>query len=510
MSAQDASAGTGPTPQQKLSPLLKLWRTTTFRLSLVYLAIFAIFAVALLGYIYFQTTHLLSRQIVQRLDSEVRSLEMVARAGGASALIRVIERRASRPSASLYLLLDENGQVIAGNISDLPDRLSGRHGLFEFDYSRETDLPVRFRRRHLPRDVEEMLSGEDRRAVGRLFTLPGDMRLLVGRDLGERERFEAVMLRALQWGLLLTVVMGVAGGVIVSRRVLRRIEAIDETSRAIMAGDLSERVPVQGSGDELDRLAQSLNAMLDRIESLMRGLKEVSDNIAHDLKTPLTRLRNQAESALSDELSPQAAREALTRTLEEADGLISTFNALLLIARAEAGGAPEAMRPFDAASIISDMAELYEPLAEEAGATIAVEAPDTLPVEGNRELIAQALSNLIDNALKYGLDGSEPRLALALRREGNNAVFVVADNGEGIAPGMRQRVMERFVRLDASRSKPGSGLGLSLVRAAAHFHAGTVELSDAGPGLKVTLRLPILARAPKDGGGRENREGGTS
>ena len=492
------SAKTNEPQIKPLSPTAKLWRTTTFRLSLLYLGLFSIFSVALLGYVYFQTNHLLSRQILDRLDTEVRSLETVASVGGVAALVRVIDRRSSRPSASVYLLINSDGNAIAGNISEIPANVLNRRGLIEFDYSRETDLSPRFVGRRLPTDVEAVLSGENRRALGRVYTLPGNMRLIVGRDLGERERFELVMFRALKLALLLTLVVGVAGGILISRRVLKRIEAIDETSRAIMAGDLSERVPVQGSGDELDRLAQSLNAMLERIENLMCGLKEVSDNIAHDLRTPLTRLKNQAETALSADLTLDEAREALNRTLEEADGLISTFNALLLIARAEAGGAPDAMRPFDGPLILSDMAELYEPVAEERGAVITTDAPDDLPLKGNRELIAQALSNLIDNALKYGLGNAAPRLTLSLKEEGGFALFSLADNGVGIPLESRKKVMERFYRLDESRTEPGSGLGLSLVRAAAQFHGGQVVLDSAtkdaeNPGLIVTLKLPILA-----------------
>jgi signal transduction histidine kinase len=293
--------------------------------------------------------------------------------------------------------------------------------------------------------------------------------------------------------------------------VLRRIDAMTGTTQRIMAGDLSGRLPVGRSGDELDRLAENLNAMLERIEALMVGLKEVSDNIAHDLKTPLTRLRNRAEEALAKASNEAEYRAALERTLEESDGLIRTFNALLMIARAESGQARGNMDDFDAADVAQGIHELYEPLAEDNGLTLHVKtAPARL--HGNRELVSQALANLVENAIKYGqpapalqpLSAEATRaetvasngkdILIEARRDGDQVLLSVTDRGPGLPEADRAHAVERFVRLEASRTQPGSGLGLSLASAVATLHGGTLKLADAHPGLRATLAIPALTR----------------
>ncbi len=303
--------------------------------------------------------------------------------------------------------------------------------------------------------------------------------------------------------------LGLGGGIFVARRVLRRIDAMTGTTQRIMAGDLSGRLPVGRSGDELDRLAENLNAMLERIEALMMGLKEVSDNIAHDLKTPLTRLRNRAEDALAQSGSEAEYRSALERTIEESDGLIRTFNALLMIARAESGQARGNMDDFDAADVANGIHELYEPLAEDDGMSLRVKTAST-PLHGNRELISQALANLVENAIKYGKPvpsvlplsaGAVPggaaarQILIEARREGNQVLLSVTDHGPGIPKADREHAVERFVRLEASRTQPGSGLGLSLASAVATLHGGELRLADAHPGLSATLVIPARAGA---------------
>jgi signal transduction histidine kinase len=292
-------------------------------------------------------------------------------------------------------------------------------------------------------------------------------------------------------------VMGVAGALFIARRVLKRIDAMTATNERIMAGDLTGRLAVTGSGDEFDRLANSLNAMLERIEALMGGMKQVSDNIAHDLKTPLTRLRNRAEEALRGAKTEADYRAAIESTIEESDGLIRTFNALLMIARAEAGEAREGMSDFDASEVAHSVAELYEPLAEEKGVHLSVEAPEPVKIRGNRELIGQALANLVDNAIKYGgaAPGGKGAIRISAKRQGGRVLISVADRGLGIRPDDRSRAVERFVRLEASRSKPGAGLGLSLVSAVAHLHGGELQLEDDAPGLRATLSLPQPEKA---------------
>jgi signal transduction histidine kinase len=314
--------------------------------------------------------------------------------------------------------------------------------------------------------------------------------VLVGRDLGEQQRFAQIIQRALILTVGLMVVLGLVSWLFVSRRVLKRIDSVSETSRRIVEGDLSGRLEVTGTGDEFDRLAESLNAMLSRIERLMVGLKEVSDNIAHDLKTPLTRLRNRAERALAQSAGEPGYREALQAAIEEADQLIRTFDALLMIARAEAGSAATAFAPVDAAQVAQDVVELYEPLAEEAGVRLELQESGPAIVTASRELLSQALVNLVDNAIKYAGTRPDARVIVAARPEGDRVALEVADNGPGIPEGERERVTQRFVRLEESRSRPGAGLGLSLVSAVAHLHSGTLELGDNEPGLRAVLRLP--------------------
>jgi len=333
-------------------------------------------------------------------------------------------------------------------------------------------------------------------ALVRVFQLPGGFRLLVGRDLEERERIYRIVLAAGRWSVAIVIILGLAGGLFVTRRVLRRIDAMTETTRSIMQGDLGERLPVAGTGDELDRLAENLNVMLERIEALMHGLKEVSDNIAHDLKTPLTRLRNRAEDALRAGKSEAEYRAALEATIEESEGLIGTFNALLMIARAESGQVRDNISEFDAAEIAHDIGELYEPLAEEKGIALKVDAGTPARLKGNRELVSQALANLVDNAIKYAapqeppVNGVAPEIVVRALNEGDRILLTVADSGPGIPAPDRARAVERFVRLEQSRSQPGSGLGLSLASAVARLHGGELTLEDNRPGLKSVIALP--------------------
>ena len=304
----------------------------------------------------------------------------------------------------------------------------------------------------------------------------------------------AIITTAARGSVALVVVLGLAGGFFVTRRVLRRFDAMTATTQRIMAGDLSGRLPVTGIGDELDRLATNLNDMLERIEALMRGLKEVSDNIAHDLKTPLTRLRNRCEAALRTARSEGEYRAALESMLDESDGLIRTFDALLMIARAESGQARDNMIEFEAAEIVRGVGELYEPVAEENGLALQVDGQPGR-IKGNRELLSQALANLVDNAIKYArpVEGTAGEIILAAGQQGDRVRISVADRGPGIGEADRARVVERFVRLPQSMAQPGSGLGLSLAAAVARLHGGELTLEDNAPGLKVVITLPRAA-----------------
>jgi len=466
----------------------KLIRTTAFRLTLAYLFLFALFAASLLGYFAWNTRRMITEQITTTVNAEVGEISDIFARRGLHGLDLAIQNRALRPGANLYLVTTPTGQGLAGNVGSLAPGVMATLGWSETAYRRFDEQDT-----------------ADHRALVYVTELDNGFRLLIGRDLEERRRLFGIVAKAAQWSLLVVIVLGLGGGIFVARRVLRRIDAMTGTTQRIMAGDLSGRLPVGRSGDELDRLAENLNAMLGRIEALMMGLKEVSDNIAHDLKTPLTRLRNRAEEALAKSGSEAEYRSALERTIEESDGLIRTFNALLMIARAESGQARDNMDDFDAADVANGIQELYEPVAEDDGMTLRVKTEPT-PLHGNRELISQALANLVENAIKYGkpLAAAQPlsadsvvaagkEILIEARRGGDQVLLSVTDHGPGIPEIDRKHAVERFVRLEASRTQPGSGLGLSLASAVATLHGGELRLGDAQPGLSATLAIPARA-----------------
>jgi signal transduction histidine kinase len=466
-----------------VTALGKLFRTTTFKLTLVYLTVFAMFAAFLLGYFALNTRRLIDEQITDTVNAEITGLSEQYRQGGIRRLVLVIDARARHPGSSLYLVTTFTGEALAGNVTALMPGILDNPGWAQTVYRRLDESEIREHFEH--------------QALVRVFQLPGGFRLLVGRDLDERERLYHIVLAAGRWSIAIVIVLGLAGGLFVTRRVLRRVDAMTETTRTIMGGDLGGRLPVAGTGDELDRLAENLNVMLERIEALMRGLKEVSDNIAHDLKTPLTRLRNRCERALRTSGSEAEYRAAIEATIEESDSLIATFNALLMIARAESGQARDDMKEFDAAEIAHDVCELYEPLAEEKGIALKVEADTVAPVNGNRELVSQALANLVDNAIKYAkpqdlLDkdqpatGVAPEIVVRALSEGDRILLTVPTRAGHSKPAARGR---RFVRLE-QRPQPGSGLGLSLGAAVARLHGGELRFEDNEPGLKTIIALP--------------------
>ena len=459
-----------------MTALGKLFRATAFRLALAILVISAIGAGVVLTVIAWQVVTVVDGEMAQTIEAEAKGLADQYAQGGVRRLGAVVEARTRQPGSSLYLLTDAAGEPLAGNVEQIPPGVLDHPGF--------VDTPYR------------TIAGNDRgrRALARIYVLPGGFRLLIGHDLGDRARIGGVMVRALALSLVFFAALAAAGALFVARRVLNRIDAISTSAHGIMAGDLTRRLPVSGSGDELDRLAEGLNEMLGRIGELMQGLREASDNIAHDLRTPLTRLRNHAEAALAFGGDVAAYRAALEKTIEESDHLIKIFNALLLIARAEAGGDMEAPHAFDVGEAARSVAELYDPIAEEEGVKLTVATEGRLTVNGNRELIGQTIANLVDNALKYGAprEGSQvkPEVAVSVRRRADKVVLVVADRGPGIAASDRERALARFVRLEGSRSRPGSGLGLSLAAAVARMHGGAVELEDNKPGLRVRVTLP--------------------
>jgi signal transduction histidine kinase len=464
---------------QRMTALGKLFRTTAFKLTLVYLTVFAVFAAVVLVYFAWNTRRLITEQITETVEAEIRTLNEEYELGGIRRLTYTIDARAQRPDSYLYLLTTPSGVGLAGNVGSLTAGVLEYTGWAETAYRRL-----------------EALEQSEHHALVHIVQLAGGLRLLVGRDLEERDHLRSTVIAAGQWSLAIVVVLGFAGGLFVMRRVLKRVDAMTATTQTIMQGDLSGRLPIAGTGDELDRLAGNLNAMLDRIEALMRGLKEVSDNIAHDLKTPLTRLRNRCEEALRIAEDEPQYRAAIEGTIEDSDALIRTFDALLMIARAESGQARNDMSQFDAAEVARGIGELYEPLADDKGLVLKVEAPAAVPVRGNRELVSQALANLVDNAIKYTapdaapIIGARPGIVVKAMEEGDRVLLSVSDGGPGIPEADRSRVVERFVRLEQSRSQPGSGLGLSLAQAVAHLHGGELKLEDNLPGLRTVMSLP--------------------
>ncbi|MGS4987840.1 sensor histidine kinase [Roseibium sp. RP-7] len=477
-----------------MTRLTRFTRTTAFKLSLLYIAVFTVMSGVLLFYIADNTDNLMSEQVVQSVDSELKTLADVYVRGGVRDLVETIDRRSRHPDASLYLLVDFAGNALVGNIARLPTTVleEADGGLRRVRYTR------------LGQDAEDV----ERQAMVRTFELRGGFRLLVGRDLGDQLRFSNLLANALRLWLVVVVVMAAITWLFVSRRVMKRIDEISATSRTIMQGELSGRLPVAGNDDEFDRLAINLNTMLDRIELLMQSMKDVTDNIAHDLKTPLTRLQTRIENALREAKGEEGYRGALEATLEESDQLLRIFNALLRIARVESMAPASVMEPTDLNKLVAEVAELYEPLVEDEGGKLEADLPERLKADCNRDLISQVLVNLIENALKYGRpETGDLLIRLGGREEDGRIVLSVTDNGPGIPEKDQDRVKERFVRLEESRSEPGTGLGLSLVKAVARLHGGDLRFMNENPGLSARIDLkPVKPDSSRSG----HEQGGTA
>ena len=464
-----------------MSRLRLLFLSTAVRLSALFILIFALCAGALVIYVTSMSERLLIAEIQESLNQEVTSVQRAYERGGIGQLARIMEIRARQPGANLYIIAGPAGEVLAGNVASVPPGLFDKEGWTgdPFPYKRYQEPD-----RHPPRI-----------AIARVFFLDNGMRILVGRDLAEPGALRVLVRRAV---FISVAAMGLGALLLwlfIGRNALRRIDRISDASKKIMAGDLTQRLPVSGSGDEYDRLSGALNGMLERIEKLNEGLRQVSDNIAHDLKTPLTRLRNRAQEAIGVD-DPAGRRERLEGIMAEADQLIRTFDALLMISRVEAGSQVATLSDLDLSAIAADCIELYEPVAEEAGFRLEGAISPGIGVKGNRELIGQTLSNLIDNAIKYADGNAAERLIrVSLGHDGEGVSLSVADHGRGIPADRRADVLKRFVRLDESRTKPGTGLGLSMAEAVMELHGGAITLADTDlsnqdhPGLTVTLRF---------------------
>ncbi len=459
----------------------RLFRTTALRLALRYAILYAALTGLALGALYWKTSQFIDTQIAAGLDDELQALMARFQSQGQAGLIRALEARIQADTGEgFYLLLGPDGRRLAGNFLEWPPEIpldGAVHNVWVEDdavpgerYQDDAYWPV---------VATELADGS---------------RLLLAHEIRRADALQGFIEMAILFVFVLTLVLALGMGLIMGYDVLRRIDAINRTAAEIMAGDLSQRMSLSGRGDEFDQMASRLNAMLERIDRLMAGMRQVTDNVAHDLRSPLTRLRNRLEVTLLERRSEAEYRAAMEQAVRDADGLVKTFNALLEIAQTEARNRRSAWEPFVLTDLARDVAELYGPLAEEKGLVLDLDLQDEAPIHGSRHLIAQALGNLLDNAIKFTPAGGRVRLAVA--PSGARIALIVEDTGPGIPAADRDRVTRRFVRLDAARHTPGNGLGLSLVKAVAALHGARLTLSDRKPGLRVELAFPTHPGVP--------------
>jgi signal transduction histidine kinase len=452
----------------------RLLRTHAFRLAALYFLVFAASVLGVLLFVYWKSANFIEQQTEATLDAEITGLAEQYAQRGLSGLVQIVAARSAgdRGDAIIYLVTDPDGRPLAGNIAAWPADAPTHSAWLSFALERRVGGRI-----------------EAHPARGRLFIIPGGYRLLVGRDISDAAAFRSQVRSTLLWAGLFSLGIGVLGGTVMGRNLLRRVEQVNRTSERVMAGNLSDRVPLDGTSDEFDQLAVNLNRMLDQIERLMTAMREVTDDVAHDLKTPLSRLRTRLERALAEPPAGSSQNDAIRAAIDEADRLLATFNALLGIAELESCARNDQTELVDLSEIAHSAAELYEPVAEERGFALSVVTKPPVTIRGDGHLMSQAVANLLDNALKYA-GGGEIEIRVFASNE--RAVLEVADHGPGVPEADRESVFDRFVRLEPSRTTPGNGLGLSLVRAIVRRHAGSVALEDNRPGLRVRLEFTKL------------------
>jgi signal transduction histidine kinase len=450
----------------------RIFRTSSFRLTLLYAAFFSASVLVLLGVIYWATSFYMKAQLDAAIDGQLTELQEALQSGGSEAVAQLIgELVSDAPEGpSVYLLQDRNGTVRAGNLPSLPPT----PGIVE------VELP------------EPVASAPQLRAIyGRGILLPGGDYMLVGADAYPLNEMHEVILRAFGWSLVVTLLLATMGGALMSGSLLRRVEGISRTAREIMEGNLSRRIAMRGVDDEFDHLAASLNAMLERTQASVEGMRQVSNDIAHDLRTPLTRLRHRLELARRQSQSADALRSAIDRSIADTDAILDTFGALLRIAEIESGTRKGGFAALDLSELLRTVIEVYQPMAEEKGQHVTADIAANLRILGDRELLTQLFANLVENAMRHSPAGA--RVTLIAARAGGAVDVVVADDGPGIPTEERDKVVRRFYRLEASRTTPGSGLGLSLAAAIASLHDVPLQLDDNQPGLRVQIRFPEAA-----------------
>lgn len=445
--------------------MLELWRSTSLRLALLFAALFVLANLLLAGLIWWNTTGYLDRETDAVIAADTRAIGDRLRDFGLAGAVQMIEQRsAAAPNAdrrAIYLLADPRLRPLAGNVAAWPLRIGAAPGWYEIELVQHDKL-------HATRLLH--------------VVLPGNFQLLVGRDVQDRAQIRNLVLRSLLWAGLLVLLLALLGGWLIRRALLHRVEGINRTATAIRQGDLSQRLPQSRGGDEFDQLEVTINHMLDQIEQLVDGVRHVSNSIAHDLRTPLAETRFRLEGLLHD-LPDNAAQEQITAAIADIDRLIGVFNALLRLAELDSGLRRAGFAELDLTALVEEAAELYAPSAEAKGILLHCDAPPGLRLTGDRQLLAQAIGNLLDNAIKYTPPGG--RILLLARPDG----VTVADNGPGMTAAERERAAERFYRGDAARSTAGFGLGLSLVQAIARLHGGVLRLEDNAPGLRATLEF---------------------
>jgi signal transduction histidine kinase/succinate dehydrogenase hydrophobic anchor subunit len=459
-----------PTSGGKTGTLTRILQSASFRLTLFYAVLFVASAGALFATVYVTATAAMQNDMAAVLRSEAYQLVEIHSRTGLTGLAQQIARRMNFRTRGpiFYLLQAPNGRVVVGNLPGMPPV----NGVVDFVPQPDTPAPET--------DTERS------KLTGFGLTLSDGSFLLVAEDAARLTDMQHAIVRAFAWAGGLTLLLAIAGGAFLASSFLRRIDTITRTSRAIMEGDLSARIPARGTYDEIDQLIASLNAMLGRIQQLMDGLRQVSSDIAHDLRTPLGRLRQHLEDARARATTTADYDAATEAAIEEADELLETFSALLRIAQVEAGAQKRAFTEVDLSALVRSVGEAYQPAAEDSDHTLDIRIDDGVHLIGDRQLLAQMISNLVENALRHTPSGSTA--TLALRKAGARFTIEVADNGPGIPEAERGKVFDRFYRLDRSRSTAGSGLGLALVKAIAGLHDLTIELTDRKPGLGVVVQ----------------------
>jgi len=449
------------------------FKSSAFRITLVYVLLFGLSVSIILGFVYWSTIVYKTNQTDADINAEIQELiEIYNRKGSYGLRVFISERIIQRPrDSALYIFADHQFQPMATNLTGWPKHSFDKKNDGWLDF--QLDYHVR----------EEGDREFDARA--RAVLLDNNFNLLVGRGMKDLTTLKTLVGRALFWGLILTVVLGIIGGLMMRRTLSSRLGSINQTSRKIMQGDLRRRIATTGTGDEFDELAVNLNSMLDQIEHGMEGVRRVSDNIAHDLKTPLARLKNRVEELKFRVAGRTEEEAAVDQIIHEADGLLGTFNALLRIARIEYSEQRKGFKSVDLNSILYDLLELYEPLIEEKGQQLNVEISQTMEISADRDMLFQAFANLLDNAIKYTPDKGV--ITIRSVKDRSDWYVEISDNGPGIPDEAHEKVILRFYRLDQSRTTPGSGLGLALVFAVLKLHKLDLTFSDNKPGLCVRI-----------------------